>query len=90
MATPYAEADADELPLAERVRAARLPSPDERARIRRESGATLRDVAAELARRGCRVSPMTVHRWETGQDEPRLHRAIAYRQVLDEIQAAIS
>jgi DNA-binding transcriptional regulator YiaG len=68
--------------LAERVRASRLPAPADRARIRRTARATLRDFAAELD-----VSAATVWRWEQGA-EPRLDHAIAYRGLLDEIQAA--
>lgn len=70
-------------PLVERVRASRLPPPAERSRIRRTARATLRDIATELA-----VSPATVWRWEQGVAEPRLDHAIAYRQLLDQIQAA--
>jgi DNA-binding XRE family transcriptional regulator len=65
------------------VSAAKLPPPAERARIRRESGATLRDVAAELG-----VSPMTVARWEAGTVHPRLDQAAAYARLLAAIASA--
>lgn len=71
--------------LVERVRASQLPAPAERARIRRTAHATLRHFATELD-----VSVATVWRWESGTAEPRLDHAIAYRQLLDKIQAAIA
>ena len=70
-------------PLPQRVRAAKLPPPDERARIRREAGVSLRDLAGELG-----VSPMTVGRWETGQARPRLDQAAAYARLLADVAAA--
>jgi DNA-binding XRE family transcriptional regulator len=69
--------------LAERVRASQLPPVAERARIRRDSRATLRDFAAALG-----VSPMTIYRWESGDIAPRLDHAIAYAQLLAEVAAA--
>lgn len=69
--------------LAERVREARLPSPEERARIRRDARVTLRDLAEVLS-----VTPMTVHRWESGEVEPRLDQAAAYALVLAKVEAA--
>ena len=70
-------------PLAERVSAAKLPPPAERARIRRESGASLRDFGLELG-----VSPMTVARWEAGRVKPRLEQRAAYARLLREVAAA--
>ncbi|WP_130445344.1 helix-turn-helix transcriptional regulator [Kribbella rubisoli] len=67
--------------LVERLRAARLPAPASRKSIREEAGATLRDIADELA-----VSPVTVLRWEQGKSEPRLEHAIRYRRLLDELR----
>ena len=69
--------------LAERVRAAKLPPPAERARIRKTSRATLRDFADALG-----VAVMTVHRWEMGEVEPRLDQAAAYARLLAEVSAA--
>lgn len=67
------------VPLVERLRAAQLPSPRERRRIRERAGATLRDVAQELG-----VNPMSVHGWERGA-QPRREHAIAYRRLLDRL-----
>ncbi|HEX2657845.1 MAG TPA: helix-turn-helix transcriptional regulator [Polyangia bacterium] len=69
--------------LAERVRAAQLPPPEERLRIRRDARVTLRDIADVLS-----VTPMTVHRWESGEVQPRLDQAAAYARVLAKVQAA--
>ena len=71
--------------LIERVRAAQLPPPSVRRRIRRASKATLRDLADHLG-----VSAMTVLRWEQGRSEPRMRHAIAYRRLLDELSEVIS
>lgn len=69
--------------LAERVRAARLPEPGERARIRSQAGVTLRDFAQTL-----KVSQMTMSRWERGEAEPRLEQRVAYALLLREVAAA--
>ncbi|MDX3515890.1 helix-turn-helix transcriptional regulator [Streptomyces caniscabiei] len=69
--------------LAERVRAARLPEPGERARIRSGAGVTLRDFAQTLG-----VSQMTMSRWERGEAEPRLEQRVAYALLLREVAAA--
>lgn len=69
--------------LADKVRASKLPPPEERARIRRAARATLRDFADVLG-----VNAMTVCRWEAGSVQPRLEHAIAYRRLLDQIRAA--
>ncbi|MFI6513573.1 multiprotein-bridging factor 1 family protein [Streptosporangium sp. NPDC050855] len=71
--------------LVDRVRAAQLPPPSVRRRVRRSSRATLRDLASVL-----NVSPMTVLRWEQGKAEPRLEHAIAYRRLLDALAEAVS
>lgn len=70
-------------PLPQRVSAAKLPPPEERARIRREAGASLRDFATELG-----VSSMTVGRWESGQIRPHLDQAAAYARLLAAVDAA--
>lgn len=72
-------------PLPQRVRSAKLPPPAERARIRREAGASLRDFGTELG-----VSPMTVGRWESGVVHPRLDQAAAYARLLADVDAAIN
>jgi DNA-binding transcriptional regulator YiaG len=77
-------ATVDEQPLAHRVRAAQLPPPDERRRIRLAAGVTYAEIAAELE-----VSAVTAMRWEQGAATPRRHRAIAYRQLLEQLQKAV-
>lgn len=69
--------------LAERVRAAQLPPPAERIRIRQTAHVTLEHFAHEL-----RVSPMTVSRWERGETEPRLEQRVMYALLLREVAAA--
>ncbi len=69
--------------LIESLQAAQLPSPVKRRAIRRAAVATLADIAAAVD-----VTPMTVLRWERGQAIPRRDRAIAYRRLLDELEAA--
>jgi DNA-binding transcriptional regulator YiaG len=66
--------------LVEKVRAAQLPPPAVRRRIRCDAGVTLAEMAAEL-----NVTPVTVLRWEQGT-EPRRDRAIAYRGLLDALR----
>lgn len=66
--------------LADRVRAARLPAPATRRSIRLAAGATYIEMARELG-----VTPVTVLRWERGDNDPRREAAIAYRQLLDEL-----
>ena len=69
--------------LARRVRAARLPAPGERVRIRAVAGVTLRDFARTLG-----VSQMTMSRWERGAAEPRLEQRVAYALLLREVASA--
>ena len=70
--------------LAQKVRASRLPPPEERARIRREARASLRDFAAALG-----ISPTTMQRWEAGDGEIRLDHAVAYAGLLTALRDAI-
>jgi DNA-binding transcriptional regulator YiaG len=70
-------------PLPQRVSAAKLPPPEERARIRKDSGCSLRDFSRELG-----VSPMTVGRWESGVVHPRLDQAAAYARLLTAVAQA--
>jgi transcriptional regulator with XRE-family HTH domain len=69
--------------LVDRVRAAQLPPPAERRRIRLHAKVSLAEVAEEL-----QVTPVTILRWEQGTFEPRRDRAIAYRRLLDALLAA--
>lgn len=71
--------------LVEKVRAAQLPPPAVRRRIRADARVSLADVAAELD-----VSAVTIHRWENGAAEPRRDRAIAYRDLLEGLRQASS
>jgi len=79
-----ADATADGKSLAHRVRAAQLPLPAERRRIRLAAGVTYAEIGAEIG-----VTDVTVMRWEQGTAMPRRHRAIAYRRLLDELQRAV-
>lgn len=69
--------------LAARVRAAQLPPPAERARVRQAAGVTLEHFAGALG-----VSQMTVSRWERGETEPSLDQRVAYARLLREVAAA--
>lgn len=69
--------------LAGRVRAAQLPPPAERARIRQAARLNLEHFAEVL-----RVSQMTVSRWERGETEPGLDQRVAYARLLREVAAA--
>lgn len=69
--------------LAEMVRAAKLPSPANRRRIRQRAGLSLRQVAEPLG-----VTPMTVLRWERAEAVPKLDHAVAYRQLLEDLEEA--
>lgn len=66
--------------LVDELRAAQLPPPPVRRARREAAGASLRDFGRELG-----VSAMTVFRWERGDATPRRDRAVAYRQLLDEL-----
>jgi DNA-binding XRE family transcriptional regulator len=69
--------------LAERVKAARLPTPANRRRIRQRAGLSLRQMAGQLG-----VTPMSVLRWERGEATPKLDHATAYRQLLEDLEEA--
>ena len=69
--------------LAAQVRAAKLPSIDERQAIRRGARISLRRVGQALG-----VSDVTVLRWERGTAEPTLEHAAAYRTLLEELRRA--
>jgi len=74
------QTDAGASPLAELLRAGQLPPVAERRRIRRESGATLRLMGAEIG-----VSMTAVHHWENGVDNPSPENAAKYRRLLDQL-----
>ena len=71
--------------LGQRIRAAQLPAPAERVRIRRAARVTLREFARTLG-----VSPMTVSRWEAGESMPRLDQAARYARLLAEVSSAVT
>lgn len=62
----------------EKIRAAVLPKPAARRRIRTRTGTSLREMAQLLG-----VNPMTVQRWEHGTAVPSPANAARYRKVLD-------
>lgn len=69
--------------LVDKVKAAQLPPPSARRRIRQRARASLAELASEL-----KVTPVTVLRWEQGTCEPRREHAIAYRGLLDALSEA--
>jgi DNA-binding transcriptional regulator YiaG len=71
--------------LLEQMRAAQLPRPRDRRRIREDAGLSQAQVATAL-----NVDPMTVSRWERGVTKPRLEQAIAYRSLLDQLEEVAS
>lgn len=71
--------------LAQRVRAAQLPSPAARIATRRAAGVSLSDGAHEL-----HVTAGTIMRWVTRFSGPRLERAIEYRRLVTELRAAVA
>ena len=70
--------------LADLVRAAQLPKPAERKRIREAAGLSLQRFAGVLG-----VTPTAVWNWEHGKDGPSLENAVKYRQLLDQLAAAV-
>jgi len=69
------------------VRAAKLPEPAERKRIRREAGLSLRRLGEALG-----VTEGAMWRWENGTpgQGPSLENAIRYRELLEELQKAVA
>ena len=65
------------------LKAAQLPPPSKRKRIREDSGATLRDMGEALG-----VAAITVWKWENGDVTPRRENAIAYRRLLEKLERA--
>ncbi len=68
--------------LVERVRATRRPEPSRRRQIRLAVGVTLREIAEEIG-----VGTLTVSQWERGISRPRFEHAIAYRKLLERLEA---
>lgn len=71
--------------LLSQLRAAQLPPPARRRRIRESAGASLRDLGDELG-----VAAITVWKWENGETTPRRDNAIAYRKLLEKLERAAS
>lgn len=71
-------------PLAELVRASRLPPPAERRRIRLAAGVSLRRMGDALG-----VTAPTVHNWENSGDGPSMENAARYRALLEQLAAAV-
>lgn len=73
--------------LTDLVRAARLPAPSERKRIRKAARLTLRQIGDELG-----VTEAAVWHWENGTkgQGPSLENAARYRELLDKLAKAVS
>lgn len=73
--------------LAELVRAAKLPPPEERKRIRLAAGLSLQRVGDALG-----VTAPTILAWENGREGwgPTLENAVKYRELLDELAKAVA
>lgn len=67
------------------VKAAQLPGPGARRRIRVAAGLTFRQMAQALE-----VDAMTVWRWENGKTKPKLADAARYRRLLDALEEAVA
>lgn len=77
------EAQTGTSPLAELVRASRLPDGAECKRIRKAARVSLKRVADELG-----VAVPTVYRWEEGKLTPTLENAQKYRALLGRLAQA--
>lgn len=82
---PSKSSNLDAAALAEQVRAARLPDPAERKRIRNAAGVSLREAAAVVP-----TSPDVLRRWEAGTVTPRRVNAVRYAALLDELSRAVA
>lgn len=67
-------------PAARLLAARRLPPPHERTEIREKAGLTIPEIAVALD-----VETVTVKRWERGLSRPQLRHALAYGQLLEEL-----
>ena len=77
------EAQADGPPLAELVRASRLPSLAERKRIRKAAGVSLQRMADAIG-----VNASSIHHWENDTHAPSMEHAAKYRALLEELARA--
>nr|GID40199.1 hypothetical protein Aca09nite_67050 [Actinoplanes campanulatus] len=75
----------------QRIRSARLPSPEERLAIRKRARVSREDIARELRAQGIAVTEGAVKWWEKpkaeGGVDPRPDKAILYRRLLEQLQA---
>jgi DNA-binding XRE family transcriptional regulator len=78
------EASNTGMPLADLVRASRLPDLAERKRIREAAGVSLRRMGEALG-----VTEGTIWNWENGRDGPSMENAVRYRELLDELSEAV-
>jgi predicted transcriptional regulator len=67
--------------LLSQVRAAQLPSPRERRRIRETAGVSIREAAEAVG-----VTAMSFWSWESGEVQPTRANAITYRRLLDALE----
>lgn len=70
-------------PLADLVRASRLPSVAERKRIRKLANVSLQRMGDALG-----VTAPTVHNWENDGDGPSMENAKKYRALLEQLAEA--
>lgn len=84
---------AAKMPLPKLMRARRLPPPAERRAIRDRADLSREDIARDLRAKGIRATASAVAFWEKNKAEggfdPRPTTAIAYRRLLEQIQAEL-
>src|SRR5690349_21262026 len=82
------------MPLLRRMRATHLPPPEQRRAIREGAGISREDIARELRAQGIPATEAAVRWWEKPKDQggfdPRPARAIAYRRLLEQLQAEMA
>lgn len=81
------------MPLPKLMRARKLPPPAKRREIRDSAELSREDIARDLRAKGIRVTAAAVTFWEKeksdGGFDPRPTTAIAYRRLLEQIQAEL-
>lgn len=79
--------------LLKRLREARLPDPAKRREIRDSARLSREDIAAAMRAEGHNITVKAVEGWERPREaggwNPRRDRAVAYRQLLERIQAEV-
>jgi hypothetical protein len=80
--------------LLKRRREARLPDPAKRRQIRESAGLSREDIAGALRAEGDNVTAASVTGWELPRErggwDPRPARAVAYRRLLERIEAEVA